>query len=1251
MLYRIGLAALLLLLTATGLFAQNATIQGTVYYEGDPAASASVALFRNGAFITGQNTDEQGNFQFSGLDAGDYEVIGATLGSKDTIKVGNLGSSETRPVEVQIGTATVTVIEVTADDDPLVKQDQPSSGQTYDSEANRLNADRGLNTLVSQTAGIASNDNGSSLNFRGGRASATEVYVDGVRIVGGTGLTQAATGQVEVITGGTPPWFGDLTSGAINITTTSPASRHTFGGEVVSSQFTDPYNYNLFALNASGPVLSKTDSVQGTEYKRPVVSYFIAGEYETQLDDDPSAIGVAALKNGVLEDLQQNPVTLGPDGNTFISRANFISDDDIERVDVKENNERQSLRLNGRLDFSLNQNTILRVGGTWNRVRNNGWNYRASLFSPGANGYFKDDDYRGYIRFQQQFQPEGGQGLIKNIRYNLQFDYTRNDREQMDENFGNDLFRYGHVGTFNNQRAELYQQVNPGDALYNPEIGQSYYQTAGFVDTAFTFDPSTSSNPILANYNNAIYDFLEENPRDKRFLVNTLLYPPFQIQDPVYTQTVTDASDLIALGGILNGFTTAGYPTLNIYSLWEGMGTNYGAYIARRNELYRATGQASIVLGEQGENQHDIRVGFEFDQRVNRLFFVSAPNLWVFARNQTNRHLANFDTSAANIDYEPYGGTFLAHASPLYAANDQSEFDRNLRAKLGLPVDGTDYINVDELDPEMLEMSMFSADELYNGLNRNSYQYYGYSFAGDLVDASSEEGSFFANPLERPQDAYQPTYIAGYIHDKFQLDRIFLNLGVRVDRFDANQQVLKDKFALVPTFTAPETAELLGTELPGFVEDDWVAYVDDRSNPTQILGYRDEDRWFGADGEAISPRRLEVNGQVQPHIRADSISLDAFTDYEPQINVMPRISFSFPITDRANFFAHYDVLTQRPTAASILYYSDYLFIEQNATASINNPALTPERTIDYEVGMNQLLDADGKIALKISAYYREMRDMIQIVRNTNAYPITYDSFENLDFATVKGFAIEFFTRRLGIVRLNTSYTLQFAEGTGSSFSSSRAALNGVEGFTVLRTLLPLSFDQRHTIAGNIDVRWLEQNNRLGPEIFGVYPLKNFGFSVTYNIASGRPFTRNALPNQADVQFGVNSTSQVEGTPFGSRLPFNYRVDVRIDKNFYIKTGQSTEDNSGGMFAGRKLMLNVYCVFLNVLNRDNILGVYQFSGLPDDSGFLQSAQGEVAIENNNLGDPQAFIDQFRVKEKNPNNYSLPRRIRLGVAVSF
>ena len=83
---------------------------------------------------------------------------------------------------------------------------------------------------------------------------------------------------------------------------------------------------------------------------------------------------------------------------------------------------------------------------------------------------------------------------------------------------------------------------------------------------------------------------------------------------------------------------------------------------------------------------------------------------------------------------------------------------------------------------------------------------------------------------------------------------------------------------------------------------------------------------------------------------------------------MPRVAFSFPISDEAVFFAHYDVLTQRPNAGqSRINMVDYAYLE-NSGNIINNPDLKPTKTIDYELGFQQVLSKASSI--KIAAFYR-----------------------------------------------------------------------------------------------------------------------------------------------------------------------------------------------------------------------------------------------------------------------------------------
>jgi outer membrane receptor protein involved in Fe transport len=83
--------------------------------------------------------------------------------------------------------------------------------------------------------------------------------------------------------------------------------------------------------------------------------------------------------------------------------------------------------------------------------------------------------------------------------------------------------------------------------------------------------------------------------------------------------------------------------------------------------------------------------------------------------------------------------------------------------------------------------------------------------------------------------------------------------------------------------------------------------------------------------------------------------------------------------------------------------------------------LKPQRTIDYEVGYKQALNQSS--ALTISAFYREMRNLIQVIPVNYAYPVNYTTFGNIDFGTVKGLSVAYDLRRTGNVRLTANYAV------------------------------------------------------------------------------------------------------------------------------------------------------------------------------------------------------------------------------------
>ena len=229
-------------------------------------------------------------------------------------------------------------------------------------------------------------------------------------------------------------------------------------------------------------------------------------------------------------------------------------------------------------------------------------------------------------------------------------------------------------------------------------------------------------------------------------------------------------------------------------------------------------------------------------------------------------------------------------------------------------------------------------------------------------------------------------------------------------------------------------------------------------------------------------------------------------------------------------------------------------------------------------------------------------------------------------------------RRTGNTTLSANYTLQFADGTGSSATSGYSLVN--TGQPNLRTTTPLSYDQRHAFNLTMDYRYGTGKDYSGPVWFGKQVFSNAGANFVIIAGSGTPYTKQANITQ-DAAFGINDRSTLEGSLNGSRLPWTVRINTKINKRFTMDVGQL--DNK------RTLGFNVYLQVQNLLDAQNITSVYRATGNADDDGYLNAANSQASIASQN--DPQSFRDIYSIKVNNPSNYSLPRLFRLGVEINF
>jgi len=1198
------------------MFAQSGTLKGKITDKGtnEPVPFANIIIEQGGKQSGGTTTDFDGNYTIKPIPPGKYDVKASYVGYKP-IMIANLvivaNQITFQDIQMESTTINIETFEVVDYKVPLISKDQTSSGGTVTSEEISKMPGRSAESVAITVGGVFSQDGGMG-SIRGARGDGTITYVDGVRVRGSSSVPKASIEQVTVITGGTPAQYGDATGGILSISTKGASREFGVGFEGATSQFLDKFGYNLLALNMQGPLIKGRDSTQTTS----LLGYFIAAEYTYEKDPSPFYIGNWKALDDVVLKIQQTPLVPTGKGQGTYKAAEFLRNSDLENVPVKLNAANNDLSLSGKIDVRTSPSTNLTFGGTWQYNWGKVYQRGFSLLNWDKNPMDHYSSWRVYGRFTQRFPTAGdSKATVKNVFYSIQGDYSKTTQTIEDAEFKDDLFKYGYVGKFKTYSAKSYERGT------DKVTGITANVQNGFADTLVTFQ-QTDINPILSNYTQSYYDTYNTAAGHYRNL------------------------DEIQLGGgLINGYFGSDATS---YGLWNNVGMPYNSYSHSESTQLGISATASADIGN-----HGIQLGFYYEQRQDRSIGYSPSGLWSAMRLLVNKHIKQLDLANPILVYDAYN-VFqdTIEYNRIYSESEQALVDYKLRQKLGLPTNGTDFIDVYSYDPNTFSIDMFSADELLNS-GQSYVSYMGYDHTGKKLKSKPSFDDFFTQLDEngrytRLKGAYEPIYIGGYIQDKFAFNDLIFNIGLRVDRFDANQKVLKDPYLLYEAKTVKEVTNL-GSH-PANIGQDYVVYVDDVKNPTAIKGYRNGSTWYNSQGTEISdPSSIETASGIAPYlVNPDQvdISSSAFTDYKPQLNFMPRISFSFPISDEALFFAHYDILTQRPSTGNIMDPTEYFFIYAQGQNLINNPNLKSEKTIDYELGFQQKISNSSSV--KISAYYREQRNMIQAYRFTGAYPISYYSYNNIDFGTVEGLTLTYDLRRTGNVQLKATYTLQFASGTGSDATS---GLNLVtSGQPNLRTITPLTFDRRHAFTAVLDYRYGEGKDYNGPKITKkikgtdkvktVLLLKNTGLNISLNGGSGIPYSKSSTIVGTQVSQG---SYQLDGQINGSRMPWQFRVDARLDKDIEIKTGKN-----GGKSA-KPLYLNVYIEVLNILNTKNILGVYRATGNPDDDGYLAASQYQASIKATTS--EAAYRDQYAISVNNPYNYSLPRRIRLGLSLGF
>ncbi|MDQ3193481.1 MAG: TonB-dependent receptor, partial [Bacteroidota bacterium] len=391
-------------------------------------------------------------------------------------------------------------------------------------------------------------------------------------------------------------------------------------------------------------------------------------------------------------------------------------------------------------------------------------------------------------------------------------------------------------------------------------------------------------------------------------------------------------------------------------------------------------------------------------------------------------------------------------------------------------------------------------------------------------------------------------------------------------------------------------------------------------------------RWDYLDANSWRIKDLTYLTRFGDPSRFDDADITNETDATSTFS--PRIGFSFPVTNNTIFHAQYGKFIQLPTLENLYIGRDYLAFWANIggfAATFGNPNLKPEKTTAYEIGVKQ--QVGDRLSMDLTAYYKETEDLIGIKKYPQL-PNALQVYENQDYGTLRGVDFSVDLRRTNRLAMNIAYSLSYASGTGSDPDAAFTAT--WLGTRQPKLTAPLDYDQRHTGYINVDYRFGKTDV---PKGFLGNVVSQFGVNLAYKFNSGRPYS--LKDPGLDPFTSTGGGAPLRSTINGAYGPWNNSIDLKVDKTFTF---------------AKRLDLNLYVYVINLLDSRLVSNVWESSGDPGTTGYLNTIQGQqVALafdtDNDPLTSSAEFMNLYETRSKNVNNFGPPRQIRFGAKLNF
>lgn len=416
----------------------------------------------------------------------------------------------------------------------------------------------------------------------------------------------------------------------------------------------------------------------------------------------------------------------------------------------------------------------------------------------------------------------------------------------------------------------------------------------------------------------------------------------------------------------------------------------------------------------------------------------------------------------------------------------------------------------------------------------------------------------------------------------------------------------------------------VSAQLPVLVQEDEVPQlapfiVDDRfdQSPVEYAFFVQDKLEFDSRLVVKAGLRFELFDVREQHIvdvrtPTDRIGRsDNFTDTDPKYYLSPRLGISYPISENGAFRVAYGHFVQMPAYREIFKNPifDGINVGRLEDRNVGNPDLDPERTIKYEMGLQQQLT--DFVGIDLNLFYKNIRNLLGTEILGTLDNVQYFRTVNRDYGLVRGGTLSIVTRPVGML-LGTSFDITYSDARGSSSDAGDVANVVVAGrsgevgdFFLERNIIPLDWDQ--TLTANLSAQVGEAGN--------------WSVGFISQLATGQPYTPSFLDPTKD--FPDNEFDN------GEQKPVIFTFDISAEKRFTLR----------GVQYGLRLQVDNLFNYLNERTVNGISGrADQIVRLPVVEADRQEVMQTVGLFNGE-------------DDINPHWYSAPRQIRLALTVNF